>query len=461
MSNTFIRQLLHIDTRSLHRDRVIVTTLPCAHHPTSCYSLFCNLALQGWMTMHTTGTPSRLRDLILALHLLLVPVSLSPAALDMSHIEGVQKALQASMSRSLTDAITKSDKLLLLQDRRERDKDGIISANTRRLMSCQNALIWINCSPNEIFEQPWRSLVIACPLLWTRIDFAAPIHIVKEILHRSMACELDLYGLGIFDVKDKARVELFTSFFSPPLHPADIPGIGKWNIRLLLFITRSFYRSATSSLDLRAAATLALSPSHSPSSESLSNRINARKPKLNILGPLPNRKQCFMNILSIFQASTELEEISIEFNTHGQSTPTSSSHCISLKSIKNVFLIGTDAAQLMDYIEAPTLEQLSVYFRYALGLIVIHHLIPWINFPSIKALIVREKSSWMWTASIWIDFRPGANADQRLGGSTPSLDRILAQNTRTPSWTADSILRHLEMISIGIMESSYYLSKDV
>ncbi|KIJ34342.1 hypothetical protein M422DRAFT_263655 [Sphaerobolus stellatus SS14] len=101
-----------------------------------------------------------------------------------------------------------------------------------------------------------------------------------------------------------------------------------------------------------------------------------------------------MNILSIFQASTELEEISIEFDTHGQSTPTSSSHRISLKSLKNVFLVGTDAAQLMDYIEAPSLEQLSVYFGYALGLIVIRHLIPWIDFPSIKALIVREKSSW-------------------------------------------------------------------
>ncbi|KIJ22851.1 hypothetical protein M422DRAFT_276668 [Sphaerobolus stellatus SS14] len=139
---------------------------------------------------------------------------------------------------------------------------------------------------------------------------------------------------------------------------------------------------------------LALSPSHSPSSESFFTRINARKLKLDILGPLPNGKQCFMSILSIFQASAELEEVSIEFDAHSQSTPTSSSHRISLKSLKNVILVGTDATQLVDYIEAPSLEQLCVYFGYALGLIVIRHLIPWINFPSIKVLIVREKSSW-------------------------------------------------------------------
>ncbi|KIJ22850.1 hypothetical protein M422DRAFT_276667 [Sphaerobolus stellatus SS14] len=103
--------------------------------------------------MHAAGTPSWLGDLILALHLLPVPVSLSPAILDVSHVEGVRKALRASTSKSLTDAITKSDKLLLLQDRRERNKDGIISTNTRRLMSRQNALIWINCFSNEIFKQ--------------------------------------------------------------------------------------------------------------------------------------------------------------------------------------------------------------------------------------------------------------------------------------------------------------------
>ncbi|KIJ32183.1 hypothetical protein M422DRAFT_266116 [Sphaerobolus stellatus SS14] len=313
------------------------------------------------------------------------------------------------MSKSLIDAITRSDKLLLLQDRRERNKDGTISTNTCRLMSRQNALIWINCFPNEIFEQVflwvlrsytwlrqyfrftrvcrlWRSLVITCPVFWTRIDFAAPIHIVKEILHRSMACELDLYGLGTFDVKDKARVELFTSFPTVlrqvEFHPAKDPAQ-----------TFSAHCSA-GSLDLRAAATLALSPSHSPSSESFFTRIDAWKPKLNILGPLPNGKQCFMNILSIFQTSTELEEVSIEFDAHSQSTPTSSSHRISLKSLKNVILVGTDATQLVDYIEAPGLEQLSVYFGYALGLIVIRHLIPWIDFPSNKALIVREKSSW-------------------------------------------------------------------
>ncbi|KIJ32185.1 hypothetical protein M422DRAFT_266118 [Sphaerobolus stellatus SS14] len=116
--------------------------------------------------------------------------------------------------------------------------------------------------------------------------------------------------------------------------------------------------------------------------------------KLNILGPLPNGKQWVINILSIFQASTELEEGSIEFDTHDQSTPTSSSHRIPLNSLKNVILVGTDAIQLMDYIEAPGLEQLSVYFSYTLRSIVIRHLIPWIDFPSIKACIVREESSW-------------------------------------------------------------------
>ncbi|KIJ32184.1 hypothetical protein M422DRAFT_266117 [Sphaerobolus stellatus SS14] len=102
--------------------------------------LFCNLALQEWMTMSAAESPSWLGDLILALHLLPVPVSLSPTTLDVSHIEGVRKALRASMSKSLTDAITKSDKLLLLQDRREWNKDGTISTNTCRLMSRQNAL---------------------------------------------------------------------------------------------------------------------------------------------------------------------------------------------------------------------------------------------------------------------------------------------------------------------------------
>ncbi|KIJ34343.1 hypothetical protein M422DRAFT_263656 [Sphaerobolus stellatus SS14] len=211
MSNTFIRRLLHVNTRALHGDGVMVTTLPCAHPPTSCYSLFCNLALQGWMTMHAAGTPSWLGDLILALHLLPVPVSLSPATLDVSHVQGVRKALRISMSKSLTDTITKSDKLLILQDRRERNKDGTISTNTRRLMSRQNALIWINCFPSEILEQVF--LWVSCSYTWlrqyfrltrTRIDFAAPIHIVKEILHRSMACELDLCGLVTFGVKDKA-----------------------------------------------------------------------------------------------------------------------------------------------------------------------------------------------------------------------------------------------------------------
>ncbi|KIJ25261.1 hypothetical protein M422DRAFT_273804 [Sphaerobolus stellatus SS14] len=349
MSNTFIRRLLHVDTRALHRDGVMVTTLSCAHPPTSCYSLFCNLALQEWMTMHAAGTPSRLRDLILALHLLPVPVSLSPAALDMSHVEGVRKALQASMSRSLTDATTKSDKLLLLQDRRERNKD----------------------------------------------------------------------------VKDHAQT--FSTLCS------------------------------AGSLDLRAAATLALSPSHSPSSESLFNRINARKPKLNILGPLLNGKQCFMNILSIFQASTELEEISIEYDTHGQSTPTSSSHRISLQSLKNMILVGTDAAQSMDYIEAPSLEQLSVYFSYTLGSIVIRHLILWINFPSIKALIVREKSSWD------VD---GIHMDDRFSSWSQRISKngwqytISESNPRSEYEDAKSDCRFYfatsRMISIGIMESSYF-----
>ncbi|KIJ26877.1 hypothetical protein M422DRAFT_271969 [Sphaerobolus stellatus SS14] len=61
------------------------------------------------------------RSLILALHLLPVPVSLSPTTLDVFHVEGVPKALRGSMSKSLIDAITKSDKLLLLQDRWERN----------------------------------------------------------------------------------------------------------------------------------------------------------------------------------------------------------------------------------------------------------------------------------------------------------------------------------------------------
>ncbi|KIJ34348.1 hypothetical protein M422DRAFT_263663 [Sphaerobolus stellatus SS14] len=119
----------------------MVTTLPCAHPPTSCYSLSSNLDLQEWMTMHAAGVPSWLGDLILVLHLLPVPVSLSPATLDVSHVEGVRNALRVSMSKSLPDAITKSDKLLLLQDRQERNKDGTISTNARRLMSRQNALI--------------------------------------------------------------------------------------------------------------------------------------------------------------------------------------------------------------------------------------------------------------------------------------------------------------------------------
>ncbi|KIJ25258.1 hypothetical protein M422DRAFT_273801 [Sphaerobolus stellatus SS14] len=211
------------------------------------------------------------------------------------------------------------------------------------------------------------------------------------------------------------------------------------------------------SLDLRAAATLALSPSHSPSSESLFNRINARKPKLNILGPLLNGKQCFMNILSIFQASTELEEISIEYDTHGQSTPTSSSHRISLQSLKNMILVGTDAAQSMDYIEAPSLEQLSVYFSYTLGSIVIRHLILWINFPSIKALIVREKSSWD------VD---GIHMDDRFSSWSQRISKngwqytISESNPRSEYEDAKSDCRFYfatsRMISIGIMESSYF-----
>ncbi|KIJ27771.1 hypothetical protein M422DRAFT_271006 [Sphaerobolus stellatus SS14] len=118
--------------------------------------------------MHA-GTPSWISDLILALHLLPVPFSLSPATLDVSHHEGVRKVLRTSMSKRLTDAITKSDKLLLLQDRRERNKDGTISTNTRRLMSRQNALIWINCFPNEIFEQVF--LWVSRSYTWLRQYF--------------------------------------------------------------------------------------------------------------------------------------------------------------------------------------------------------------------------------------------------------------------------------------------------
>ncbi|KIJ50801.1 hypothetical protein M422DRAFT_244747 [Sphaerobolus stellatus SS14] len=134
MPNTFIRLLLH--GPSLHRDGVMLTMLisngrfvrsdpgrphskfgrprqrqiaqdqsgrpdvpgrpfppslmlPCTHPLTSCSSLFCNLALQEWMTMHAAGTPSWLGDLILTRPLLPVPVLLSPTTLDVSHIEGL------------------------------------------------------------------------------------------------------------------------------------------------------------------------------------------------------------------------------------------------------------------------------------------------------------------------------------------------------------------------------------
>ncbi|KIJ34347.1 hypothetical protein M422DRAFT_263662 [Sphaerobolus stellatus SS14] len=127
--------------------------------------------------------------------------------------------------------------------------------------------------------------------------------------------------------------------------------------------------------------------------------------ELNILEPSPNGKKCFMNILFIFQASTELEEVSIEFDTHGQSTPTSSSHRLSLKSLKNVILVGTDAAQLIDYIEAPSLEQLCVYFGYTLSLLSFVTLSHGSTFQVSKHSSCAKSPLEMWKASIWmIDF---------------------------------------------------------
>ncbi|KIJ43140.1 hypothetical protein M422DRAFT_170343 [Sphaerobolus stellatus SS14] len=109
-------------------------------------ALFTRLALQECLQLHATHHPSWFGDLVIALQRLPVPVFLDEVNPTVSSVDSSRQALADSLMTSLNTAIAESEKLILLQNRQERDDNGNLIQRTCAV----RAHLSIPCHPHRV-----------------------------------------------------------------------------------------------------------------------------------------------------------------------------------------------------------------------------------------------------------------------------------------------------------------------